>query len=164
MKIEIDLNDILGDEDGAETLQDSVRRQVVEKLTKTIRDGVGRKIDEAVSAVISEEMQKAVQEQMPALVDDLLNAEYQPVTSWGERQGKTTFRAELVKSITTQMKYEPKTYSSEENAFTRAVKSVIETKMSEFRVAFNKRIDDQFIADAMKFATDKLAERLGVKK
>jgi hypothetical protein len=53
MKIEIDLNDILGDEWGTETLADSVRRQVVEKLTQTVKEGVAKKIDHEVSRVIN---------------------------------------------------------------------------------------------------------------
>lgn len=36
MKIEIDLNEILGDETGVETLADSVRRQVTDKLSREI--------------------------------------------------------------------------------------------------------------------------------
>jgi len=45
MKIEIDLNDILGDETGAETLQDSIKRQVIEKFTREIKAGISKRIE-----------------------------------------------------------------------------------------------------------------------
>ena len=54
MKVEIDLNDILGDEYGAETLQESVRRQVIDNLTLVIKEGVEKKIEAEVARVINQ--------------------------------------------------------------------------------------------------------------
>jgi hypothetical protein len=122
MKIEIGPNDILGDEYGTETLQESVRRQVIENLTRTIKGGIGKKIDIEVARILNEELQKVITEKMPAIVDDVLSAEYIPVDRWGGSKGTpTTFRAELVKAINEQMQYKPARYDSDKNAFTRAV-------------------------------------------
>lgn len=161
MKIEIDLNDILGDEYGAETLQDSVHRQVVESLTKTIKEGVGKKIDHEVSRVISEEIRAAVTVQMPRIVEDLLSAEYVAIDRWGSRGSEpTTFRKELVKSINAEMVYSKQEYDSKKNAFSLAVDQVIAARTADFKAEFNKQVDAKFIADAMAFATAKLKERL----
>lgn len=163
MKIEIDLNDILGDEYGAETLQDSVRRQVIEQMTKAINEGVGNQIKSELARVFNEEIRAAVTSQMPTIVNDLLNAEYTPVDRYGDRSGPTTFRKELVAAIHEQMKYKKSQYSSKRNAFTSAVDAVIADNVKEFKADFNKLVNEQFIAEAMAHATIKLAERLGVK-
>lgn len=43
MKVEIDLNNILGNESGAETLADSVRRQVIDSIKQQIHAQTHRK-------------------------------------------------------------------------------------------------------------------------
>lgn len=165
MKIEVDLNDILGDENGVETLQESVRRQVIEALTRNIREGVQKQITTETARVINEELQAAIRERMPAIVDDLLNAEYRSVDRWGDQAKEpTTFRAELVKAIHEQMVYKPARYENEKSTFTKAVDAVVGAKMEEFRAAYIRQVDAQFVADAMKYASDKLTERLGIKK
>lgn len=164
MKIEIDLNDILGDEYGSETLQESVRRQVIDNLTKTLEIGVGKKIDTEINALINEEIKTAITAKMPEIFDDLLNAEYNVVDRYGDRQKeKTTIRKELVKIISEQMVYSKKSYDSDKNVFTRAVDKCLEEHLSAFRSEFNRQIDTQFVAEAMAFATKKMQERLGVK-
>jgi hypothetical protein len=162
MKVEIDLNDILADEDGSETLAESVRRQVVEHLTKKIGEGVGHAISCEVSRLINEEIANAMKDRMPAILDDLLNAEYVQVDRWGGRDGSTTFRKELVKSIHEQMKYVKATYDSEKNAFTKAVDSIIAENVKEFKADFDKQVNATFTQEAMSHATKKLREKLGI--
>src|ERR1700735_2433418 len=106
MKIEIDLNNILGDEYGTETLQESVRRQVVESLAETMKKGILKKIDEETSRIMNEQLQEVLKAHMPDLVNDVMNAEYTPISRYGEKSGPTTFRAELIKSVVGNMKYE----------------------------------------------------------
>lgn len=60
MKIEIDLNQILGDESGVETLQESVRRQVVEKLSYEVRQNIAKKIDAEVAVCINESIKEGL--------------------------------------------------------------------------------------------------------
>lgn len=163
MKIEIDLNDILGDEDGAETLQESVKRQVVEKLTSTIRDGIGKKLDYEVARVIGEEIKAAVKLQMPTILDDLLNTEYRPVGQWGDRDGMTTFRKELVKQVTAQLKYEKKQYEQEKNVFTKVIDEITKEQVGAFKIEFDRQINGCFIKEAMDYATAQLKARLGIK-
>lgn len=163
MKIEIDLNEILGDEYGTETLQESVRRQVVEKLIATTKEGISKKIDHEIATLIEDQIKGVVVTQMPAIVDDLMNMKYTPVNRYGQVSDETTFRDEMLKSIVAQMDYKPSRYDSEKNVFTRAVDDVVRKHVDTFQSAFNKQIDAQFISEAMAFATKKLSERLGVK-
>lgn len=165
MKIEIDLNNILADEYGpSETLEESIRRQVIDKITEDLTKGIRKKIDEETTRVMNEELQKAIRERMDEIVGDVMNAEYTPVSSYGCRGEPTTFRAELVKSIAAHMEYKPRNYSSEENAFTRGVKGVVEEQIKAFKAEFTAKIDADFKRDALAFAVKTLSEKLGLSK
>jgi hypothetical protein len=162
MKIEIDLNDILGDEYGAETLQESVRRQVIQNLTEQVSKGVKNKIDVEVSKVISETLQESIKAQMPALIDDLINTEYQPVTFYGDRKAKTTFRTELIKSIMEQMTYKRESYSDKENLFTKSVNAVISDQMKIIAADYKKTVDEFIGKQAFELAITTLKTKLGL--
>lgn len=164
MKVEIDLNDILGDENGAETLQESVRRQVIENLTSTLNKGIAKRIDVEISRCIDEQIRVAIETQMPAIVNDLLHAEYVMVDRYGHSTGeKTTFRKQLVAGICAEMKYEKRNYETDKNVFTRAIDQVVAENVNAFKSEFKKLVDDKFVAEAMGFAAARLKERLGVK-
>ena len=166
MKIEIDLDDIFRDEDGnpEESLEESVRRQVVDRLTGDLRKRLFQQLDDQLSKTMAKLVADTAKEHVPAIIEDIMNAEYTPVDRYGSRGEKTNFRAEIIKAIGTQMKYEPKQWSSEENAFTKAVKSVVELKTNTIKDEITKQVDVQFKNDAISFAVKKLSERLGLDK
>jgi hypothetical protein len=162
MKFEIDLNDILSDEYGCETLQESVKRQVVENLTRVVEKGIKKQIDEEVSKAISENLVIALAEKMPLLIDDLMTSEYQPVDSWGSKFHKTTFRNELIKSIMEQMTYKKQAYSDRENFFTKAVDSVISEQMKIISTEYKKTVDEAIGKKAFELAISTLKKQLNL--
>ncbi len=162
MKIEIDLNDILGDEYGAETLQESVRRQVIDSVSATVKKGVGDRIDKAVSETISQNLNIYLQKELPALCASIMEAEYTPISDYGSKGEPTTLRKSLLKTITSSMVYKPTTYSSDKNAFTKAVDAVVESQLAIFKADFNKTVDATFTAAAMQYATHTLKKKLGI--
>lgn len=166
MKIEIDLDDIFRDEDGnpEESLEDSVRRQVIDRLSGDLRKRLFSQLDVELSAVMREQLNAVMTEQMPSLVDDIMNTTYTPVSTYGQRGEPTTFRDEIIKSIGANMKYEPKNYSCDENAFTKAVKSIVEAKTNEIKKELLDQVDTKFRADAIGFAVTELSKRLGLTK
>ncbi len=118
MKFEIDLNEILGDENGVESIQESVRRQVVEKLTSEVKSGIAKKIDIEIAKQINTSMKEKLVEVMPGLIDQLLEHEYIPVDRYGDfqRDKFTTFRKELVKNITEGIVYKAQRSDYDKNA------------------------------------------------
>ena len=163
MKIEIDLNDILGDESGAETLHDSVRRQVVDGMTAAIKKGVGEQINLAVAKTIQVEIEKYVETEMPKFLSELMDTKYMPVDRWGDRQReKTTFRKQLVAAIHENMVYKKANYESDKNVFTKAVDEVISQNVAAFKVEFGKQVDANVVAQTMQYATDTLKKKLGL--
>lgn len=163
MKIEIDLNDILGDEGGVETLADSVRRQVIERLTSDVRKNIAKQVDEEVSA----EIQKCIKTQLelvaPNFISELLDAEYMCVDRWGDRaKGTTTFRKEMIKAIHEEMKYKKGNYSNDQNAFTNAVDGLVKTNVDEFKKDFTKLVNQAFVNETLDFAVKTIKEKLKI--
>ena len=166
MKIEIDLDDVFRDENGypEESSEDSIRRQILARLTNEYRERLFARFDDELAAVMQAQIREAVGVLMPPLVEDIMNAEFIPVSSYGERSKPTTFRAEIVKAISSELIYKPKNYSSEENTFTRAVKAVVGEQTKAIEKALREEIDESFKRDALAFAVTRIQERLGLSK
>jgi hypothetical protein len=166
MKIEIDLDNIFRDEDGnpEEGLEESIRRQVIERMTGDLRKRLFSQMDVQLSEIMREQIGEAMKTQMPSMIDDIMNATYTPVSSYGAKSEPTTFRKEIIESIAKNMVYKPSKYSSEENPFTRAVKSVVEAKTNAIKAELLKEVDTKFRADAIGFAVTELSKRLGLTK
>ena len=163
MKIEIDLNDILGDEYGTETLADSVRRQVVEKMKAEIQVGISKKIDCELSAEIKKAIAENISTVMPDLIGSALDAEYIQVDKWGDRNPTpTTFRNQIVKSINEQFVYKAARYASDKNSFTRAIDDLVKVKLTDFKSAFLKEVNSNYLAETMEFAVKTLKEKLNL--
>lgn len=164
MKIEIDLKDILRDEDyGSETVQESIRRQVTDKLVSQFSSGISKKIDEQVSKAIDEQIKKSLDEIRPNLIEHILDAEYIEVDRWGSRTGKpTTFRTQLVKSVHENMVYKNSSYSSDRNAFTNAVNAVLSEQVSAFKKSFDEIITNDYQKETKAYAVKVLKEKLGL--
>lgn len=168
MKIEIDLNDIFGgnDEGPGETLQEAIQRQVVDTLIQRTRDGLNKVVLEKTSEAIDQMLAAEVKNLMPQLVSDLMDHPYQQVGRYGERGKTTTFREQLLEKIVSEMDFKPSKDSynrDQENVFTKAVRGCVEAQLSEFKKAFDKSVDTNFINHALDHATAKLRERLGIK-
>lgn len=166
MKIEIDLDTIFRTEDGEpnESLEEAVRREVLDRLSGDLRKRLFARLDETLATIMSAQVSEVVKEKMPSLIEDILNVSYTPVARYGDRGTPTTFRNEIVKSIGEQMKYEPKSYGRDENPFTQAVRSIVDAKTDAIKDEITKRVDVQFKEDAIKFAVARLSERLGLSK
>lgn len=166
MKIEIDLADLFRDEEGypTETTEDAIRRQIVERLTGDMRKRLFQRVDDELAKAMQTEVSAAIKAQMPALIDDVMNSTYTPVSTYGQRAEPTTFRAEIIKAIGANMKYEPNNVFSAQNAFTTAVRSIVEKQTDEIKKALVAQIDTKFREDAIKFAVAELSKRLGLTK
>jgi hypothetical protein len=163
MKIEIDLNDILGDEYGAETLNDSIRRQVVDALSKTVERGIANKINEEIDSQINTAIKDFLDVNLPALFADMLEAEYQPVNRWGGKDGgPTTLRNQLIKSVTEQMVYKKQRYDSDNNTFTKSVDSIVNDQMKIIEKNYREIVDESIAKKAFELAIDTLKKKLGL--
>jgi hypothetical protein len=166
MKIEIDLDNIFRDENGEpyESLEESIRRQALDKLSGDLKKRLFDRLDDELARVMSSQIKAVMESKMPELINDIMNVEYTPVSTYGSRGEATTFKDEIIKSVAANMKYEPKSYSSDENSFTKAVRSILDAKTKAIEKAITDQVDVKFKDDAINFAVSKLSERLGLGK
>lgn len=164
MKIEIDLKDILHDEDyGSETMQESIRRQVVANIEKKVADGLSKRIDQEVSKAIDEQIKKALDEIRPNLINEIMDAEYVSVDRYGDRSKEpTTFRKQLIKAVHENMVYKKSSYSSDRNTFTQAVDDILRTQVDSFKKEFDNIIKADYVAETKAYAVKVLKEKLGL--
>lgn len=167
MKIEIDLNDILGDEYGSqETIAESIRRQIIENLSKGMKDRINLQIKEETNRILNEEMQCALKDRMPAILDDVMSAPYTVIDRYGGKGETTTFRDQLVKTVAQECVYKPvkNGFASDENAFTRGIKQIVESQMAIFKAEWDAKITAQFRQDCITYAVQELSKKLGLVK
>ena len=164
MKIEIDLKDILFDEEyGPETMQESIRRQVVANIESTVIKGIGKKIDTEISKAIDEQIKKSLDEIRPNLITQILDAEYVSVDRYGDRSKEpTTFRKQLIKAVNENMGYKNSQYSSDRNPFTEAVNKVLEEQSKQFKKQFDELITKEYVTETKAYAVKVLKEKLGL--
>lgn len=164
MKIEIDLKDILFDENyGPETMQESIKRQVIANIEAKIVKDIDKRIDQDVSKAIDEQIKKSLDEIRPSLITEILDAEYVSIDRYGDRSKKpTTFRKQLIKAVNENMVYKNSGYSSERNNFTNSVNAVLEEQVKLFKKQFDEIINKEYVAETKAYAVKVLKEKLGV--
>ncbi len=166
MKIEIDLNDVFCGDEGEESLEASIRRQVLDRLTYDYKERLFKNFDSMLMGKIEEAMQEAVVSRMPELVESVMTEEYTPVDRWGQRGATTTFRTELVKKVADQMEYKPLPdyQRSHENVFTRTVRAAIDERCKEVQKKIKEVVDSEIEEQALKVAMKALEQKFNLKK
>jgi hypothetical protein len=164
MKIQIDLNDILYDENfGSETLRESVIRQISETVRNELKRETLSKINEETNKIIQEVITENVKKIASEMLPNLLDKEFQPINSWGGHEGKpTTLRNKFIESLQKQFVYTPKQYDSDKNEFTRSIDNQVKLMVGEFKQLYDKKVDELFTQEALYYATDKMKKRLGI--
>ena len=166
MKIEVNLEDIFRDDDGnpEESIEECIHRQITDRLTGDLRKRLFDRIDNELGKAMAKMVEKVVAEKGDSIINNILEAKYTPVSDFGQRGSETTFRDSIVKAVSSQIVYKPANYSSDENAFTRAVKSIVENQTDAVKAAITAQVDTKFKEDAIKFAVSELSKRLGLSK
>lgn len=160
MKMEIDLNDILGDEYGTESIEESVRRQVTEYLVGDFKKKVGRVIDEQISEKVETLINEQLAIKFPEMIEDIWNMEYTPVTRYGEKvMETTTLKNEIIKTITNQLVYKKTSYRSDQNRFTEAVDASLDKAMAGFKKEFDETVTKEFRKEAFAYALKQLTQK-----
>lgn len=166
MKIEVDLNDIFCDPETGqpeESVEQAIRRQIVDNLTRTMRDGIMKRVNAEVAEQIQAAIKTAVADRMETLVTDALDAEFTPVDSYGCRAKEpTTCRKEIIKAVQEQIKYKPERYSYDNNAFTKTVKEIADSAFSKFKSDFDAAVNEDLRKQAMAHAVATLQKKLKI--
>jgi len=159
MKIEIDLNEILGDEYGTETIEESVRRQVTDWLVTDFKTKMGNVLDGEIKEKVDSLIKDELEEKFPKMIEDLWEMEYNPVTRYGQTEREpTTLKNELLKTISEQLIYKKTGYSSDKTVFTKAVDRSVELGVSSFKKEFDETVTKELRKEAFKYALKQLSK------
>jgi len=96
MKIELDLNTILGfeyDEDGEPVGRRELRGELVAMMARTLLSDVRNQAVEEVRAAVSEQVRSEVSK----VIQNAMAQPIQQTTPWGERKGESTTVLELIR-------------------------------------------------------------------
>lgn len=165
MKVEIDLKDILQDDDyGSETLQESIRRQVVDSIKQTFVAGIAKKINDEVDQAIETEIKAALKERIPNLIDNIMDIRYTPISSYGVVAQETSLRETIHAALVKQLTYQERCSSYDKNAFSKAVDETVSAFVRPFQKEFNKVVDEMLVKEYFQIAEMKIKEKLGMKQ
>ena len=163
ISIEISLENVFTDENGypSESVEESIRRQVVQEITRTCKSKIDSEIVNVVHSTVTKLIDDAVAEKVPGMIEMLLNEQYTPTTSWGEKHAPTSVREELIKRFRDEFQYtKTDRYGNRTSTkFTQAVDSFIQEKLSEFKKEFNETVGKEFNAQAMKYVAEVVAKK-----
>jgi hypothetical protein len=163
ISIEISLENVFTDENGypSESVEESIRRQVVQEITRTCKGKIDSEIVNVVHSTVTKLIDDAVAEKVPGMIEMLLNERYTPMTSWGEKHAPTSVREELIKRFRDEFQYtKPDRYGNHTRTkFSDAVDKFVQEKLSEFKKEFNETVGKEFNAQAMKYVAEMVAKK-----
>lgn len=163
MKIDIDLSEIFedGNEDGA------VNASIKDLIIHTVTQRIYQKVERDISAMVSDILKKGITEKLNSylsqLIPTLMDYEFEETATYGAKKEKTTVKNRILKELERNCTYKNERYSSDNNAFTDAIKVTVAKHINDFKPAFDKEVNALFIKEAMDYAQTKLKERLGIK-
>ena len=156
MQITINTADILGDE---VTIRDEIISQVSAALTTSMRQQANAALSEMLEKNVADLVSRIVAETVSLTID----APFTDIDSYG-RVGKTaSIRERIADYVQAQCAFGTKTYSSDENTFTKTVKKVVEAEVAKFKTEFNSLVTRQVVEQSADAALKKLKESLGIK-
>lgn len=163
MKIDLDLDEIF---DEGENVDDSIKERIIQTITnrvyQKIERDVSRTVDELVKTGVKQKIDCWLTEAIPVLMD----YEFQQTDMYGATRGeKTTVRNRILQALQTECIYCDARggYSSDQNAFTNAIKSIVAEQMKKYTPQLDKEVNAMFTKEAMDYAQTKLKEKLGIK-
>ena len=162
MEMKINLEGIFADEDG-NTVNDSIKNTIIDEVTHKIYGAVWKQVEIKVTEILTKGIKEKLDEHLAVLIPQLMDHQFEEVTSWGEKKGVFTVRARILAALAKECEFKETTYSSDRNSFTKSLRAVVDEKMNEFKKEYNRAVDAAFTAEAMAFAQQKLREKLGVK-
>lgn len=163
MKIDIDLDEIF-DEGG--NVDDSIKERIIQTITGRIYTKIERDVTRTVDELVKVGVKAKIDSCLAEIVTNLMDYEFQEVGPYGDLKGeKTTVKNKILKALQNECVYKEARsgYSSDRNAFTVAMRNIIDEQMKAYKPLFDKEINALFVKEAMEYAQTKLREKLGIK-
>lgn len=157
MQITINTADILGDE---ATIRDEVIAQVSNALITSMR----KQASDLLKEMLDKNLKDVVRETVQTVTDLSVDTKFTDCDSYGRSTGKElSLRDRIAGFVQEQCTFKNTAYSSDNNAFTKVVKDVVEKEVSKFKTEFTTLVTRQVVQQSMETAVATLKESLGIK-
>jgi len=160
MKVEIDLSEIFQNDDG-ECISIGVAERVEAAIIAKAEAVVVKLVKEKFDAELNTQIPAIVSKTLETIMEDLLDKPFIHVDKWGSRGEETTVRKLIVKDIESALVWKESRYDNEKGMYNKVVGEVVAEHLKTFGREFTRTVDQQLIAECMKYAIDKL--RGGIK-
>lgn len=161
MKIDLDLSEIFSE--GGEDVNDSIKDMIVNTVTQKIYLKIEKEINAKVNTILEKGIKEKLDAVLAELIPSLMDYEFQETERYGAAKEKTSVKNRILKALQDSCTFEDKRYSSDCNAFTQAMKAIIEKQMKIYTPMFDKEINAEFTKEAMEYAQTKLKGKFGIK-
>lgn len=155
MQITINTADILGDET-------TIREEVIAQVSHALLSEMRKNADTIVKETLEAALVQTAKEQVQLLVESHLDTEFTETTSYGKVVKTSTFRNRIADILEAQCVFKQGHYSSDQNAFTKAVMSTVELEMSKFKKEYISLVNQKLITESLDMAAKKLREACGI--
>ena len=156
MQITINTADLLGDET-------TIRDEVIEQISNALLLNLRKTVTEQVTNIIQEQLVQQVKFVISDLVNLHLDTEITVTDRYGSKEESYTIRNKIASLIAGQLVYKKSNYSSEQNAFTRAIDELVNREFKKFQTEFNSMVTKDLLKLCLNEATTKLKLACGVK-
>jgi hypothetical protein len=164
VNIEIRLDDLFVKEsEKGMTAKEALRRAVIDEVYSELWPTVAEQAKEQVASAIYEETPGIVTKELTKIFSDVIDHEFQEVATWGQPRGTWSVRKRILDAVEKSCVFKNEYHRQDNNAFTKAVLSTVESCMTDFKKEFTDKIKKELCDEAMKYAVTELSKRLGVK-
>jgi len=153
MKIEIETDDFLGDEN-------TVRDEVVNRIT----DSLLSKSSKLIQETIEEALTKIIVKQLGDIVKMHLDTEFTEINSYGKVSKPTTVRNKIASILQKECVFKNTSYSSDQTAFTKAIKQTIETEVQKFKKEYTSLVNAKLLQECLDEAVKTLKKAFNIKR
>lgn len=162
MKIDIDLSEIFVDGDEGGDVNQSIKDIIIDTVCSKIYARINKEITDKVSAILEKGITEKLNAYLSNLIPMLMEYEFQETAMYGASKEKTTVKNRILKTLETQCIFKEGRYDSENNAFTKAMRGIIENQMKAYKPEFDKQLNALFIKEAMDYAVTAVKKKLGI--
>lgn len=160
MKIDLNLDEIF-DEGGS--VEDSIKERIIQTVVQRIYVKIERDLSSEIKKALETGIREKVNLALGMLIPTLLDEEFTPVSSYGEKGKTTTVRNQILEQLKKECVVIKSNYSSDQNTFTKVMHQCIEEMSKDFKAELHKEIDSRFTKEALEYAQKALKEELGIK-
>ena len=156
MKIEIETNDFLGDED-------TIRNEVIDQIANMFMTKIGDEAENFIQQSIKESLSIVIEKQLTEIVKMHLDTEFIEKNQYGKTSGSTTVRNKIADILQKECVFKDTTYSSDQTIFTKIVKHTIEGEMQKFKKGYTSMVNTKLMQECLDMATKTLKKACGIK-